>query len=107
MSEFETYPQVAIEAAAARRPMIVADDGAGLREMAEDGLARMVSLDSSPAGLAGAISGESTGRCRVSAPASPPGMNAADAIARAVQRRPAEHVGIIPTGSFGWPAGQA
>jgi glycosyltransferase involved in cell wall biosynthesis len=55
MSEFETYPQVAIEAAAARRPMIVADDGAGLREMAEDGLARMVSLDSSPAGLAGAI----------------------------------------------------
>ena len=55
MSEFETYPQVAIEAAAARRPLLVGDDGAGLREMAEDGLARMVPLDASPQGLARAI----------------------------------------------------
>jgi hypothetical protein len=34
---------------------LVADDGAGLRELAEDGLARSISLASSPPELAAAI----------------------------------------------------
>jgi glycosyltransferase involved in cell wall biosynthesis len=55
MSEFETYPQVAIEVAAARRRLLVADDGAGLREMAEDGLARMTPLGVAPDQLANRI----------------------------------------------------
>ena len=38
MSEFETHPLVALEAAAARRRLLVADAG-GLGELAEDGFA--------------------------------------------------------------------
>jgi glycosyltransferase involved in cell wall biosynthesis len=55
MSEYETHPQVALEAAAARRRLLVADDGAGLRELADAGLARSIPLDSSPVQLAEAI----------------------------------------------------
>ena len=55
MSDYETHPQVALEAAAARRRLLVADDGAGLRELAEDGLARSIPLASAPAALAAAI----------------------------------------------------
>lgn len=51
MSEFETHPLVALEAAAARCRLLVADAG-GLAELAGEGLARAVPLDESPAALA-------------------------------------------------------
>ena len=44
MSEYETHPLVGLEAAAARRRLLVADDHAGLRELSEDGLARLIPL---------------------------------------------------------------
>jgi glycosyltransferase involved in cell wall biosynthesis/GT2 family glycosyltransferase len=47
MSEFESHPLVALEAAAAHRRLLVAEAG-GLREIAEDGLARGIPLDSTP-----------------------------------------------------------
>src|SRR5262249_50989984 len=55
MSEYETHPQAALEAAAVRRRLLVADDGGGLRELAEDGLARSILLVSSASELAEAI----------------------------------------------------
>ena len=55
MSEYETHPLVAIEALAAHSRLLVADDGAGLRELADAGLARCVSLRSTPRALATAI----------------------------------------------------
>jgi glycosyltransferase involved in cell wall biosynthesis len=55
MSDYETHPQVALEAAAARRRILVADDGAGLRELAEDGLASIVAERDSPPAVAAAI----------------------------------------------------
>ncbi len=57
MSEFETHPLVALEAAAAGRRLLVADAG-GLSELAEDGLARAIPLNESPAGLARTIAAE-------------------------------------------------
>jgi glycosyltransferase involved in cell wall biosynthesis/GT2 family glycosyltransferase len=54
MSEFETHPLVALEAAAAGRRLLVADAG-GLAELAEDGFARAIPLDESPEGLARAV----------------------------------------------------
>lgn len=53
MSEFETHPLVALEAAAARRRLLVADAG-GLSEIAADGFARGIPLDSSPEQIAAA-----------------------------------------------------
>jgi glycosyltransferase involved in cell wall biosynthesis len=50
MSEFETHPLVALEAAAAGRRLLVADAG-GLAELAEDGFARAIPLDESPEGV--------------------------------------------------------
>lgn len=47
MSEFETHPLVALEAAASGRRLLVADAG-GLAEIAADGLARPIPLDASP-----------------------------------------------------------
>ncbi len=47
MSEFESHPLVALEAAAARRRLLVAEAG-GLREIAEDGFGRGIPLDSTP-----------------------------------------------------------
>ncbi|HEX5983688.1 MAG TPA: glycosyltransferase [Solirubrobacterales bacterium] len=47
MSEFESHPLVALEAAAARRRLLVAEAG-GLAEIAEDGFGRGIPLDSSP-----------------------------------------------------------
>jgi glycosyltransferase involved in cell wall biosynthesis/GT2 family glycosyltransferase len=47
MSEFETHPLVALEAAAAGCRLLVADAG-GLAEIAEDGMARAVALDEDP-----------------------------------------------------------
>ncbi len=54
MSEFETHPLTALEAAAAHRRLLVADR-AGLLEIAQNGLARAIALDSSPQQLAVAI----------------------------------------------------
>jgi glycosyltransferase involved in cell wall biosynthesis len=53
MSEFESHPLVALEAAAARRRLLVADAG-GLSEIAEDGFGRAIPLESSPERLAAA-----------------------------------------------------
>jgi glycosyltransferase involved in cell wall biosynthesis/GT2 family glycosyltransferase len=51
MSEFETHPLVALEAAAAHRRLLVAESG-GLAELAEDGFARAIPLDSPPEAIA-------------------------------------------------------
>jgi glycosyltransferase involved in cell wall biosynthesis/GT2 family glycosyltransferase len=51
MSEFETHPLVALEAAAARRRLLVAEAG-GLEEIAADGFARGIPLDSTPEQIA-------------------------------------------------------
>ncbi|HET9593136.1 MAG TPA: glycosyltransferase [Solirubrobacterales bacterium] len=51
MSEFESHPLVALEAAAARRRLLVADAG-GLSEIAEDGFGRAIPLDSTPEQIA-------------------------------------------------------
>lgn len=53
MSEFESHPLVALEAAAARRRLLVAEAG-GLAEIAEDGFGRGIPLDSSPQQVAAA-----------------------------------------------------
>jgi len=51
MSEFESHPLVALEAAAARRRLLVADAG-GLSEIAEDGFGRAIPLESTPEQIA-------------------------------------------------------
>ncbi len=53
MSEFESHPLVALEAAAARRRLLVAEAG-GLSEIAEDGFGRGIPLESSPEEIAAA-----------------------------------------------------
>lgn len=55
MSEYETQPLVALEALAARRRLLIADDGAGLSELADAGLARELRLSSTPQEVATAI----------------------------------------------------
>lgn len=54
LSEFETHPLAAIEALALGRPVVVADTS-GLHELAAQGLARPVPLDSDPAVVAAAV----------------------------------------------------
>ena len=54
MSEFETHPLVALEAAAARRRLVVAN-ASGLGEVAADGFARPVDPDSTPDQIAAAV----------------------------------------------------
>jgi glycosyltransferase involved in cell wall biosynthesis len=54
LSEFESQPLAALEAAALGRPLLVADTS-GLRELAEDGLARAVALDSGPEDIAAVV----------------------------------------------------
>ena len=54
MSEFETHPLVALEAAAAGCRLLVAD-ASGLAELVDEGLARGVPLDEAPAELAAAV----------------------------------------------------
>jgi len=51
LSEYEAHPIAVIEALALRRPVLVANTS-GLRELAERGLARAVSLNSSPEAIA-------------------------------------------------------
>jgi glycosyltransferase involved in cell wall biosynthesis/GT2 family glycosyltransferase len=54
LSDFETHPLVALEAAAAGRRLLVAD-ATGLAEIAEDGFARGIPLDESAEGVALAV----------------------------------------------------
>jgi glycogen synthase len=54
LSEFETHPIAVIEALALGVPALVSDT-AGLRELAEQGLARAIRLDSSPQDVAAAV----------------------------------------------------
>lgn len=51
LSEYEAHPIAVMEALALRRPVLVASTS-GLREIAEQGLARMISLKSTPAEIA-------------------------------------------------------
>ena len=53
MSDFETHPLVALEAAAARRRLLVADHG-GLGELVADGFARGIDPGATPAEIASA-----------------------------------------------------
>jgi glycosyltransferase involved in cell wall biosynthesis len=54
LSDFETHPLVVLEAAALGRPVLVADTS-GLSELAQQGFARAIPLDSSPQRTAAAI----------------------------------------------------
>jgi glycosyltransferase involved in cell wall biosynthesis/GT2 family glycosyltransferase len=54
MSEFETHPLVALEAAAAGCRLLVAD-ASGLGELAREGFARAIPLDESPAAVGKAV----------------------------------------------------
>jgi glycosyltransferase involved in cell wall biosynthesis len=54
LSEFETHPLVALEAAAAGCRLLVADTG-GLAELARDGFARAVPLEESPQQVGAAV----------------------------------------------------
>ena len=55
MSDFEAHPLGAIEALALGVPAVVANDHAGLRELAANGMARLVEIDAHPRQLAEAI----------------------------------------------------
>jgi len=52
LSEYEAHPVAVMEALALRRPVLVADTS-GMRELAEQGFARSVSLDSNSGGNRG------------------------------------------------------
>ncbi len=54
LSDFETHPLVALEAAAAGRRLLVAD-ASGLAELASDGVARAIPLDESAEGVGRAV----------------------------------------------------
>jgi len=54
LSDFETHPLVALEAAAAGRRLLVADTS-GLSELAEEGLARAIPADEAPAEVGRAV----------------------------------------------------
>jgi glycosyltransferase involved in cell wall biosynthesis len=54
LSEFETHPLVALEAVAAGRPVLVAATS-GLQELADDGLATAIPIDSHATDVAAAI----------------------------------------------------
>ena len=57
LSDFETHPLTALEAASAGRRLLVAD-GSGLGELADDGYARKVPADREPEAVAEAIAEE-------------------------------------------------
>jgi len=54
LSEYETHPIAALEAAALGRPVLVADTS-GLRELADRGLAKAIPLNSTPEQVAAAV----------------------------------------------------
>jgi len=57
LSEYETHPLAAIEALALGKSVVVADTS-GLRELADQGLARAIPLQSDPAAVAAAVLAE-------------------------------------------------
>lgn len=61
LSEFETHPLAVLEALALGRPVVVADTS-GLRELAEQGYARSVPLNSDPGFVAAAVLAEAERR---------------------------------------------
>ncbi len=54
LSEYEAHPVAVMEAVALQRPVLVANNS-GLKELAEQGLARAVELNSGPEGIARAV----------------------------------------------------
>ncbi|MCE7987607.1 MAG: glycosyltransferase family 1 protein [Caldilinea sp. CFX5] len=54
LSDYETHPMAALEALALKRPVLVTKTS-GLQELAEQGLARAVALDSTPQEVAAAV----------------------------------------------------
>ena len=78
MSEFETHPLAVLEARALGRPVVVADTS-GLRELAAQGHARSVSLNSDPAVVAAAVLAEAAAPTRADAPVLPSWDDCADA----------------------------
>lgn len=70
LSDFETHPLAVLEALALGRPVVVADTS-GLRELAEQGHARSVPLDSDPAAVAAAVLAEAERPTRSAAPVLP------------------------------------
>jgi glycosyltransferase involved in cell wall biosynthesis len=57
LSEYETHPMAALEAIALGRPLLVADTS-GLSELAQQGFARAIPLNSSPEEVAAAMLGQ-------------------------------------------------
>ena len=57
LSDYEAHPIAVMEALGLGRPVLVADTS-GLRELAEDGLVRVVPLDSTPQQVAEALLGQ-------------------------------------------------
>ena len=70
MSEFETHPLAVLESLALGRPVVVADTS-GLRELAAQGHARSVPLESDPAAVASAVLAEVEQPTRAEAPVLP------------------------------------
>lgn len=54
LSEYETHPIAALEALALKRPVLVANTS-GLQELADQGLARAIALNSTPQAVAAAV----------------------------------------------------
>lgn len=54
LSDFETHPMAALEAATLGRRLLVTDTS-GLRELAQHGIARAIAVDSSPGDIAAAV----------------------------------------------------
>ncbi|HKO28863.1 MAG TPA: glycosyltransferase family 4 protein [Solirubrobacteraceae bacterium] len=70
LSEFETHPLAVLESLALGRPVVVADTS-GLRELAAQGHARSVPLESDPAAVASAVLAEVEQPTRAEAPVLP------------------------------------
>jgi glycosyltransferase involved in cell wall biosynthesis len=71
LSDFESHPLAALEAASLDVPLVVAEDGAGLTELAQQGVARGVRLDATPAQHARAMIDEIRQPSRSAAPRIP------------------------------------
>lgn len=71
LSDFESHPLAALEAASLDVPLVVAEDGAGLTELAQQGVARGVRLDATPAQHARAMIDEIRRPSRSAAPRIP------------------------------------
>jgi glycosyltransferase involved in cell wall biosynthesis len=85
LSEYEAHPVAAMEALALRRPLLVAGTS-GLQELADAGLARAVSLESSPRDVARAILSQVRDPLIPSEVAIPTWQQCADAVHAIYQR---------------------